>query len=243
MALKTKEIAEKKSGNIAKVIFPGQHKVKLNNLELKRFSFMEAEGGYYLVMNVETEPIGEGFEGFFLDPNDESKGRYEGQVGQVKTNRYFYKDNTLPSGVQIERDQEILKQIKNLCVEADCLNWLVNADGKYDTIEELVEGFNNDKPYANVYFNMVVGGKEYLNKQNHYNYDLYLPKYKKGYTLYEAASKTSSKLLPYSEAEHVIKAERTDVEGFSSSENDTLSDLPTGEVPFDTADDMPDFDL
>lgn len=242
MALKTKEIAEKKGGSIAKVIFPGQHKVKLNSLELKRFNFMESEGGYYLIMNVETAPIGGDFEGFFLDPNDESKGRYAGQVGQVKTNKYFYKDNTLPSGVTINRDEEIIKQIKNLCVEADCLNWLVSVDGKFNTIEELVDGFNNDKPFGDKYFNMTIGGKEYLNKQNHYNYDLFLPKYKKGFTLYESADAKNSKLLPYSETEHVQKAENTTVEGFSSG-NDVLNGLPTNEVPFDTTGDMPDFDL
>jgi hypothetical protein len=243
MALKTKEIAEKKSGNISKVIFPGQHKVKINNLELKRFNFMESEGGYYLVMNVETEPIGAGFEGFFIDPSDESKGRYEGQVGQVKTNKYFYKDTTLPSGVEISRDDEIIKQVKNICVQADCLDWLVNADGKFNTIEELIEGFNEAKPFGDNYFNMTIGGKEYLNKQNHYNYDLYLPKYKKGFTLYEAVGTTNSNLLPYNETEHVIKAEKQDVEGFSSNGN-ALSDLPTtDDVPFDTTGEMPDFEL
>jgi hypothetical protein len=243
MALKTKEIAEKKSsGNLAKVIFPGQHKVKLNNLELKRFNFMESEGGYYLIMNIETEPI-EGFEGFFIDPNDESKGRYEGQVGQVKTNKYFYKDNTLPSGVQISRDEEIIKQIKNICVETDCLDWLVKADGKFDTIEDLVEGFNKAKPFADKYMNMTIGGKEYLNKQNHYNYDLFLPKYKKGFTLYESATKEKSNLLPFNEEDHVQRAEKSDVGGFSGNGN-TLSDLPTSaEMPFDTDDTMPDFEL
>lgn len=242
MALKTKEIAEKKMGGMSKTITPGNHKLKLNNLNLLRFNFMEADNGYYLVMNMETEPIAN-FEGFFIDPENEDKGRYEGQVGQVKTNKYFYKSATLPSGIEIDRDDEIIKQIKNICVETDCLNWLVNADGKYNTIEELVEGFNTDAPFKDKYLNVVVAGKEYMNKKQNVNWDLYLPKYVKGYNTYENVDTKTPALVPFNESKHVIRLATNDVNNFGN--DTTLDSIPSdNDAPFETTvDSMPDFDL
>ena len=104
---------------------------------------MEKDNAYFVNLSVETKPL-ENFEGFWIDKNDESKGRHEGQVGIVKSGRYFYRDGETKSGVQIHRDNEILKFIKNLCNEASCDGWFKKADDKYETIEEFIEGFNNE---------------------------------------------------------------------------------------------------
>ena len=78
MALSTKDVKTGEAGGGLKTITPGQHKLKINSIELKRFSFMEQDQGYYFIMNVETEPI-DGFEGFMIDVNDPSKGNYAGK--------------------------------------------------------------------------------------------------------------------------------------------------------------------
>ena len=112
--LSTKDVKTAGEGGTPKTISPGNHTLKVNSVELKQFPFMESDNAYYLHMNVETEPMGEGFEGFWRDMDDESKGRYEGQVGQLKANRWYYKDGETKSGVPVNRDTEILKFIKEI---------------------------------------------------------------------------------------------------------------------------------
>jgi hypothetical protein len=74
---------------MAKTIAPGNHVLKINSVELEDFRFIE--GAKHLILHVETAPI-EGFEGFLLDKDDESKGRFEGQIGRVKASQYAYAD-------------------------------------------------------------------------------------------------------------------------------------------------------
>ena len=89
--LSTKDVKTGGDGGTPKTITPGNHTLKVNNIELKQWSFMEKDNSYFVNLSVEPKPI-EGFEGFFINPDDESLGRYEGQVGQVKSQRWFYKD-------------------------------------------------------------------------------------------------------------------------------------------------------
>ena len=117
--LSTKDV-KTGGGGLPKTIAPGEHTLRINSAELKRFPFMETDNGYYFILNVETKPI-DGFEGFFIDKDDESLGRYAGQIGEVKTNRYYYKDGATKSGIIINRDMELLKQLKNLCVATESM--------------------------------------------------------------------------------------------------------------------------
>jgi hypothetical protein len=56
----------------------------------------------------------EDFEGFYIDTKDPNKGRFEGQVGRVRFSQYAFENKTLPSGVEIDRDQSILRAIKTI---------------------------------------------------------------------------------------------------------------------------------
>ena len=63
--LSTKDV-KTGGGGLPKTIAPGEHTLRINSIELTRFAFMEADNGYYLMINVETKPV-EGFEGFFIN--------------------------------------------------------------------------------------------------------------------------------------------------------------------------------
>jgi hypothetical protein len=216
--ISTKDIAsESTGGGLPKTIKPGINTLKINSVGLKRFPFMEADGGYYFVLNVETEPI-ENFEGFLINKDDESLGRYEGQVGEVKTNRYFYKDGQTKSGIEVFRDEEILKQIRKISiVSTGNTKWLDSVDGKFETIEELVEDFNNSGVFKGLYYNFNVAGKEYERKNGYTGYDLYLPKLTRETVAFELKDVENSKLLPFNELNHWIKLESKTVAEFGDT--------------------------
>lgn len=208
-------------GSLPKIMGPGNNTVKLHKLELQQWPFMEADDAYYLTMHLETKPI-EGFEGFFIDKDDQSKGTYEGQVGQVKASRWYYKDSLTKSGKKIERDLSLLQAIKNICEAANCIDWFEGANNVYDTIEEFVEGFNNDKPYAGKWMDICIAGKEYEKKDSEYTgWDLFLPKYMKGYPTIVAEG--DDRVMTFSEEDHRERLESEPVENFG---DDDSSDSP-----------------
>jgi len=225
---------ESTGGGLPKLIQPGEHVLKINSVSLKRFSFMEADAGYYLMLNVETKPI-EGFEGFYID-NDESKGRHEGQIGEIKTNRYYYRDGKTPSGVEISRDMEIAKAIRKVCMAANRYDWYESVDNKYKTIEDFIDGFNESDVYKGKWFKMTVAGKEYEKKNGYTGYDLYFPKLTaKGLVNIEAEEAKPSRLISFNSGEHFIKLEPKEVTGFGD-------DVSAEEMPFDVNNNT-DFDL
>tara|TARA_R110002020_G_scaffold29571_9_gene93227 strand:- start:1685 stop:2383 length:699 start_codon:yes stop_codon:yes gene_type:complete len=221
--ISTKDVGgDSTGGGLSKTIGPGEHTLKINNIKLIRFPFMEADNGYYLALEMETKPI-EGFEGFLKDYNDETKGRFEGQVGEVKTNRYFYKDGTTPSGIVINRDTEIVKAIRKICFAADRYDWFDAADGKYKTIEKFIEAFNDSDVYKDKYFKVCVAGKEYEKKNGYTAYDLYFPKLSgKEVVNIELDNAKKSRLISFDANNHMIKLEPKEVSSFDDDMNEPL---------------------
>ena len=70
------------SGRTKPVLDPGNHVVKINSITLDQTPY-DSES-YNIHLHVETAPVGGDFEGFFRDYNDQSKGRYDGQIGRVR---------------------------------------------------------------------------------------------------------------------------------------------------------------
>ena len=99
MALSTTDLGTAGSG-LPKTITPGNHVLKINSIELEEFKFIP--GAYHLMLHVETAPI-EGFEGFLIDKDDESKGHYAGQIGRVKASQYAFADGETKSGIKIQQ--------------------------------------------------------------------------------------------------------------------------------------------
>jgi len=237
--LSTKDV--KTGGGLPKIIEPGEHILKINAVSLSRpeFDQIQKDQGYFIVLDVETKPI-EGFEGFQIDIDDPSKGHYEGQIGQVKTSRYYYRDGATKTGIEINRDMEILKQIKNICIATKCQDWFEKVDGKYDTIELFVEAFNKEKPFKDKYVKFCIAGKDFEKKNNYIGHDLFLPKLSRGRVAFEAVDTKVSKLITFDESEHIITLDQSPVDSFSGDGTDPM--LPNSNVDIDLGA-APDFEL
>jgi hypothetical protein len=226
MGLSTKDLTTESGGGMPKTIAPGNHELKINSIRLDEFRFIE--GAYHLMMEMETKPI-EGFEGFMRDRNDESKGRYEGQIGRVKVSQYAFADGETKSGIKIQRDNSIMIFLKNLSNALGINEWFIEQDNKHETIEDFVAYFNDHAPYQDKYLHTCIAGKEYENKSGYIAYDCWFAKAqnrKYGY------APNGENVLAYNEAKHLKKIENKPVESFG--DDDDLS------IPMKTSSD---FDL
>ena len=186
------------SGRTKPVLDPGNHVVKINSITLDQTPY-DADS-YNIHLHVETAPIGGDFEGFFRDYNDQSQGRYEGQIGRVRISPFPFKDTTLPSGREISRDQEILKHMITLAETLDMRDALdsINAETIEDFMRECDDLMGGSK-----LINMCIGGREWENKEGYVNNDLYLPRMSKDGIAMEALDKENSRLLKFDRGVHV----------------------------------------
>ena len=192
------------SGRTKPVLDPGNHVVKINSITLDQTPY-DSEA-YNINLHVETEPIGDTFEGFFKDYNNQDLGRYDGQVGRVRISPFPFKDTTLPSGREINRDQEILKNMITLAETLDMRDGLDSIEA--DTIESFMTECNNlftsDK--GSKFVNMCIGGREWENKEGYINNDLFLPRISKDGVAMESLlldGESNSRLLKFDRAVHV----------------------------------------
>ena len=186
------------SGRTKPVLDPGNHVVKINSITLDQTPY-DADS-YNIHLHVETAPVGGDFEGFFRDYNDQSKGRYDGQVGRVRISPFPFKDTTLPSGREISRDQEILKHMITLAETLDMRDGLDSINAQ--TIEDFMRECN-DLMGGSKLINMCIGGREWENKEGYVNNDLFLPRISKDGIAMEAIDKENSRLLQFDRAIHV----------------------------------------
>ena len=220
MALSTTDLTESSGGGMAKTLSPGNHELKINSVRLDEFKFIE--GAYHLLMEMETKPI-DGFEGFMIDREDESKGRYAGQIGRIKASQYAFADGETKSGIKIQRDRSILMFLKNLSNALDINDWFAEQDNQHETIEDFVEAFNKTAPYQDKYLHVCLAGKEYENRSGYIAYDCWLAKAenkKYGYT------STPENLLKYDESKHLRKIENKPVSSFGNDDDDDDLSIP-----------------
>ena len=198
------------------------HKILCDDLTHYNFVYKKGynEDTYNILLQCEGIAL-ENFEGFYRNVGDHSQGRYEGQVGRVKSSEWSYNDFTLPNGNQIVRDDEILKFINNLCDALDT-SWLSEQDNKFETIEELVNQFNIDAPFSNIFLYACLCGKEYMNKSGYLNYDLYLPKYTKQGFPFEKLNEESdtSNVYTFNADSHIKKMKASkEVDSFKNEDD------------------------
>ena len=209
--LGTKNVKTEES-SISKTFTPGEIVAKINNITLEEAKFKE--GAYNLILSLETEPVGPSFEGFFINKDKPELGRYEGKVGSVKATLWPIADGVTKSGIEISRDMELLKLIKQICTATNCVQWFNDQDEKHDTIEQFVNVFRTEAPYANTFYKFCIAGKEYKNKAGYNAYDLFLPKFSKEGNPIEVLNATESKFLKFNREEHIIKRKVENVESF-----------------------------
>ena len=193
------------SGSIKPVIGPGNQVIKINSISFDVTPY-DADA-YNIVLHVETEPVKGEFQGFLKDMNKPDGARYEGQVGRVRFSPYPYKDATLPSGREIQRDNEVLKSMVYLSEVLDKREELDKIEA--NTIEEFMSQCNT--LFSNsVYFNACLGAREWENKEGYINNDLFLPRMSKDGIPLEALNKDNSRLLTFdsNNTNHLRKLEK-----------------------------------
>ena len=190
------------AGKVRPLIGPGNNVIKINSITFDQTPY-DSEA-YNVMLHVETKPVGGDFEGFFRDKDNESAGRYEGQIGRVRMTPYPYKTTTLASGREIDRDQEVLKSMIFL---SEVMNKRVELDTiEANTIEDFISSAS--KLLSGTYFNVCLGSREWENKEGYINNDLYLPKLSKEGVPAEQLDKENSRLLSFNEATHVRKVQK-----------------------------------
>lgn len=216
MGLSTKDLVnENGGGGMAKTIAPGNHTLKINSVVLEDFQFID--GAKHLILNVETEPI-DGFEGFLIDKDDESKGKYKGQIGRVKASQYAFADGQTKSGIKIQRDRSLMMFLANLSKATGIMKWFEEQDNKFNTIEDFVKNFSNNAPLKDKYLDFCVAGKEYENKSGYTAYDMWLPKAENN--KYAYGEEGSDRILKYDEAKYLKKLEVKPVDNFGDDDDD-----------------------
>ena len=220
MALSTTDL-QSSGGGMPKTIAPGNHELKINSVRLDEFRFIE--GAYHFLLEMETKPI-EGFEGFMKDRDDESKGRYEGQIGRVKASQYAFADGETKSGIKIQRDRSIMLFLKNLSTALDITDWFAEQDNKHETIEDFVKAFNNTAPYQDKYLHTCLAGKEYENKSGYIAYDCWFAKAQNRKYAYGPSSEG---ILTYDESKHLKKIENKPIDSFGDGDDDLTVPMKT----------------
>lgn len=215
MGLSTTDLNTGNGSGLPKTLAPGNHVLKINDIYLDDYSFIP--GAKHLMLNVESEPI-DGFQGFMIDKDDESKGHYAGQIGRIKASQYAFADGETKSGIKIQRDRSIMMFLQNLCKTLGINDWFIAQDNLHDTIDDFIKAFNQTAPFRDKYLEFCVSGKEYLNKSGYTNYDLFLPKSEKG--KYAFGEVEANKVLKYDESTHLVKAKVNEVSNFGNDDDD-----------------------
>lgn len=214
MALSTTDLKTEGTGSgMPKTISTGNHELKINSVRLEEFKFIN--NAYNFILEMETKPI-DGFEGFLKDRDDESKGRYEGQIGRVKASQYAFADGETKSGIKIERDRSVLIFLKNLCNALGINDWFSEQDNQHETIEDFVKAFNDTAPYQDKYLHVCLAGKEYENKSGYIAYDCWFAKAQNKKYGYSSNAET---VLQYDESKHLRKIENKPVKSFGDDED------------------------
>jgi hypothetical protein len=214
-------------GGMAKTITPGNWSLKINKLEVEEFKYKPA--ALHLLVHVETEAI-DSFEGFWIDKDNESLGKYAGQIGTVKAGQYAFADGVTKSNIVINRDTEMMKFLQNICIALGIKEWFTAQDGLHNTIEEFVDAFNTKADYKNKFINFCIAGKEYMNKGGYPAYDLHLPKYSKSGAAFGAPG---TKVLAFTE-ELIVKSAPKEVDSFEGTAAASI-DAIIAETPSSTS--------
>ena len=111
-----------------KVLQPGNHTVTINTVKLEVPAYNK--DAFNVVLGVEGLDLGESFEGFWVNKDDESLGRHKGQVASVKLTQFAFADATTKTGINIKRDVELLKSLQTLCKALNCSDWFVAQESK-----------------------------------------------------------------------------------------------------------------
>lgn len=200
------------AGNFTpKIINPGTHILQVRDVFIDIPPY--DTNAMFLVLFLETKPLGGDFEGADVDKNDPSKGKHLGQIGRVKNGRYAFSTYEY-QGKIIERDQQLFKYLMKM---ADQLNVLEDIKKSGIQTSDITDYVEKVKPYFIGKWGMfTVGGQEYYTEgYDRPNYRLLFPKMDYKNKLFPFSAKKDQNnqilnLLPFNEKEHIIIAEKKD---------------------------------
>jgi hypothetical protein len=233
------------NGGGYKGLNPGNYKVKVHRFELWDQPFAPEEKGLFLVMKMESAKPSPDFEGYPVDENNPDGPKYEGLIGNVRTSAFAFKDGyNAKKNVPVVRDRAILEELLRLCTEFDCVQWFKDAHGKYGTIHEWVDAFNEAAPFKDKYLEVCIAVKEYMGKDGKVKRPLAIAPYEKVDGKYHNGYKalTSQKTVVKFDADkHWKKVNPEPVSEFKADdqpddaafESITKFDKDGDEMPFD----------
>lgn len=209
--LSTKNLEPSKNGP-RPIIDAGNQKVKINSITFDQTPW--SKDAYNIVLHVESEPIGDGFEGFLIDKDNPDEGRYKGQVGRVRISKYVFEDGETKSGRKKNRDADVLKAMDNLARAMNLKGDLdeVEAEDVFEFMDACNKIFSNSD-----YVNMCIGGREWENKDGYINLDMFLVPYEKGKVPVEMDGVDNSRLIQFDESKHIQKIKKKTVSDFESN--------------------------
>lgn len=210
---------------IPKTIQPGERKCKVNKIELQADRFKpEAD---YLVLSLETEPI-EGFEGFWVDQDIPTLGRYKGQVGRVKSSFYAYKDRDF-NGEEIKKEKEILRFVAKLATAMNVKSEVDDVSG--DTLAEYIQNVSELITDKGVYLNYAIGVRRFKKTNGFMGEELFLLKETKGKVCLERVDVEESKLVKFDKnnTAHVVIKDK-DKEKEKEGQPKTVNEFDAGIV-------------
>lgn len=218
--------ADKKMGGtpgIPKVIAPGNVVARILDMKLEVPPYDSS--AYNLILHLETEPIGEDFEGLPINKDMPELGNHAGQVARVQSQQYSYSDYTNKDGKTTTKEDMIFRWLWNFAKEIGVADTLKEKDIQGATIDEYV---NNAKAYIvnpERWVHFCIAGSEYENKNGYIQYRLFLPRSEKGRNAYELMNVGSEpkRLIKFEESLHIKKKKSEPVSSFSG--RDAGSDL------------------
>lgn len=183
----------------------GEQKLRILKIEAVPVPWDNDNNQVNLVLDVMTEDLGDDFEGFFIDYKDQSKGRYPGQIGRVRASEWAF-SNFSNEKFSTTTEEGIGRFLKSLLYTSGKKQWYDDNIDLYPEYNGLIAAINKEKVLKNIYFEMTIGGRGYVDKNGYTKYDLYLPKCSKEeypYILW-GDDEAKSSLLKYNPQYHMI---------------------------------------
>jgi len=211
--------------SLNKVLSPNTTFASITDMTLEKPGYQSDENPLIITVSLEGPPL-ENFEGFFIDKNDESKGRHRGQVATVQT-EYAFKDYTFKDKLY-ERDQQIFKWLNDFAID---LGQWDKIKGNLENVNSIEEYFNGIKKYLigkKGFF--TIAGKEYKKEGNEFiNHRLFFPKRTAKASPYVGAASQHDpypgNLVVFDPNVHIKKLVNKDNEDLLNETKDSIADL------------------
>jgi len=200
--------ADKKMGGTPgtpKVIQPSNVVARILDIKLEVPPYDSS--AYNLILHLETEPLGDDFEGLPINKDMPELGNHAGQVARVQSQQYSYSDYTNKEGRLTTKEDMIFRWLWNFAKEIGVADILKEKDIQGSTIQEYVDNAKAFIVSKDRWINFCIAGSEYENKNGYIQHRLFLPKPEKGLQAYELVrvGVEPKRLIKFDESQHIKK--------------------------------------